>query len=579
MRLKLVKISNYRNLDGVEITFSPKLNFLIGENNLGKSNFLNLLNTLFTKRGFSYDDFSDPDEAIEIEFTLILEDVELGVFEDLFNPENENQIDILAVQETPEGSLEFWHQETSTKISVTSVRAINYIHYDSLRNPSSELNFDRNRGVGKFLNFLIQRSLEDEEEADLDFVDKDRLNGLISSVNDVLQKLKSFRDFSINATLEEEANNLLSRLILLTDGEGRELNQSGYGVQFLSTVSLAILGRLLTLSDVRWRNVIFENEETGENYISLLLGLDEPEIHQHPYMQRSLIKYLSQIISNNEADFLKVIKHVFDVDGFVGQCIVVSHSPNVLLNDFTEIVRFYKCNNRISVKSGTNIVLDEQKRAHLLKNFPFVKEAFFSRCVIIVEGDSEIAALPLFAGKMDISDLDDLGISIIQAGGIKSVLPLMKLLENFGINSVGVIDSDDATEIPANTFDIFVTTERDFEAELVTTLLDNNKETLLIKILEDYDTLGQNRFLKSKILNECKQKYSITPSNFSTGQTLANISLTDTNNRKVWYLTWFIINKGILLGRTVGELLGKDDIPMIYQNAIKKAIELTQNNS
>ena len=46
MRIACVKVANYRNIDGIEVVFNPECNYIIGENNLGKSNFLSLLVTV-----------------------------------------------------------------------------------------------------------------------------------------------------------------------------------------------------------------------------------------------------------------------------------------------------------------------------------------------------------------------------------------------------------------------------------------------------------------------------------------------------------------------------------------------------
>ena len=59
MRIKDISVENYRNLNYATITFDESCNFIVGENNLGKSNILNLLNIIFTRRGFVYDDFND----------------------------------------------------------------------------------------------------------------------------------------------------------------------------------------------------------------------------------------------------------------------------------------------------------------------------------------------------------------------------------------------------------------------------------------------------------------------------------------------------------------------------------------
>ena len=42
MRISRVKVHNYRNIGGIEILLNPECNYIIGENNLGKSNFSRL---------------------------------------------------------------------------------------------------------------------------------------------------------------------------------------------------------------------------------------------------------------------------------------------------------------------------------------------------------------------------------------------------------------------------------------------------------------------------------------------------------------------------------------------------------
>jgi len=57
MKILKLKINNFRNLNDIEINFHPDITFLVGENNLGKSNLLDLLDIIFNKRHFSEDDF------------------------------------------------------------------------------------------------------------------------------------------------------------------------------------------------------------------------------------------------------------------------------------------------------------------------------------------------------------------------------------------------------------------------------------------------------------------------------------------------------------------------------------------
>ena len=47
---EILEITNYRNLTGKRIKFNETLNFLIGENNIGKTNMLELINLFSISR-------------------------------------------------------------------------------------------------------------------------------------------------------------------------------------------------------------------------------------------------------------------------------------------------------------------------------------------------------------------------------------------------------------------------------------------------------------------------------------------------------------------------------------------------
>ena len=104
----------------------------------------------------------------------------------------------------------------------------------------------------------------------------------------------------------------------------------------------------------------------------------------------------------------------------------------------------------------------------------------------------------MFAKKCDI-DLDDCGICVIQAGG-DSVLQLIQLAEKFGIPCIGIRDSD-GDNTPTSIPNLWKTTERDFEAELMK-LIDIGREEVLCDILCEYDSEKQERILNAQALNK-----------------------------------------------------------------------------
>jgi putative ATP-dependent endonuclease of OLD family len=570
MKINTVEINNYRNLDGLKISFSDECNFIVGESNLGKSNFLSLLNIMFSHRSFDRNDFSNDKKPIEIKIQLQLADVEIGHFKDLFTIADYSIINIICKQLDPDDNIEFFHEETNTYLQASLVRCINYVHYNSLRNPLTEINFDRSKGVGRFLNNLVSQYLKDNKVIDKDFIDPNKIAELVKSINQKLSKVKSFKDFDISAMPDDDPESLICKLLILKDGKGGSLAQSGYGVQFLILVTLSILEKLQSIMELRKDKGIFEDANTHEKSISLVLGFDEPEIHLHPYMQRSLIKYICSVMNNNNSDFKQLIKELFEIDNFIGQIIIVTQSPNIILDDYQQIIRFYSLNNTIHVISGNMLTLDPQSHNHLYLNFPFIKEAFFSRCIIFVEGVSEYSCLPILAKKFTPPiDFDDLGICVIQARG-NAVAQLITLASFFGIQSVGITDKDNSITKPTLP-NLFQTTLRDFEEELISSV----NETTLRKIVQQYDGEGLNAIIQFSALNKYAfERYAAVPKRYSTNLKLADIPATEKINLNAFYLTWFSHNKSYPLGKAIGDNLTETEIPKIYHNLINEAIKL-----
>jgi len=167
--------------------------------------------------------------------------VEIGHFEDLFDIEDSSIINIRCTQLSPDDNLEFHHTETSTYILPSLIRNINFVYYDSIRNPISEISFEKGRGAGKFLVNLVKRYLQTKEQTSSDFIDESKLDELLGDINSKLKKIKGFEEYNINATIDDELERLLPNMITLKDSQGKLLNKTGYGIQFLILVTLMII--------------------------------------------------------------------------------------------------------------------------------------------------------------------------------------------------------------------------------------------------------------------------------------------------------------------------------------------------
>jgi putative ATP-dependent endonuclease of OLD family len=577
VKITRLEVHNFRNLDGAIVLLDNDCSFIVGENNLGKSNLLHLLDTIFSRRSFAEEDFQDATKPIEVMLRLKLAEIEIGHFQDLFDIDDYTGINVVCRQVNVDENIEFSHLETKTSIQPSAIRCANYIHYDSLRNPVAEIRFDKDRGVGRFLKNLISQYLKTGGVTDKDFLESEKVDALVEAVNDKLLKIKSFKDFGISAVADEDLESLLPKVLILRDGTGGTLAKAGYGVQFLILVTLSILERIQSIMRQRKDRGIFEDGKTGEKALSLVLGFDEPEIHLHPYIQRALMKFLCAVINNKNEDFGLLIKELFSIDRLIGQIIIVTQSPNIISNEYRQIVRFYLDNNSLKIVSGTQLTLNPQLQKHLYLNLPFIKEAFFSRCAVFVEGDSEYASLPLFAQKHPTPvDLDDLGICVIQAHG-NAVPHLIELASLFGIPSVGLTDKDTGTIVPSIP-NHYQTNLRDFEEELVSHILGANGEATLRRIVTEYDSRGPNREIQAQVLNRwALRTYSVVPKEYTNSLKLADIANTDLINLKAYYLTWFAINKSYPLGKLIGETLSQTEIPTPYRDIVTEALKLVQN--
>ena len=522
---EIVEINNYRNLTGKTITFNDTLNFLIGENNIGKTNILELINICFAIGKFAETDFMDITLPIKIKFKVKYSNEEIGYFEDNFDVDDSNSITLVAMQDSVDERINYYHDTPNqTKISMATIRTMNILYYYAQRMPSKEVDFRKTSGSGKVLNYLIQHSLEQSEIQEKDILKKTKLKNIVKNVNIQIKKINTITGDSVSAYVETEVDKLVCRLLGLGDENGRELSSLGEGVQYAFNILLQIIEIIYNVKATRKPEDFEERliNRDGKKLFPLFLVLDEPEVHQHPYRQRSLIRKIKALIENNNQEFLNLLKDLFDIDGLTGQIFIATHSPNILLDNYRQFIRLYKStgtDSQLKIVSGMNVVIDDKLYKHMLHNFIYLKEAMFSKCIIFVEGDTENGAIPVFAERMGL-DMDERGIGVIKLDGADSVKRCMALYKSFGIKSIALIDKD-KKESYSSEPDIYFTKANDYEEDV-------------------YDNFKLTDYLKS-----CKELSGVEPYipilrreglNFNPGQFVenpANIEIDDTLQMKI----------------------------------------------
>lgn len=522
---EIVEINNYRNLTGKTITFNDTLNFLIGENNIGKTNILELINICLAIGKFAETNFMDITLPIKIKFKVKYSNEEIGYFEDNFDVDDSNSITLVAVQDSVDERINYYHDTPNqTKIGMATIRTMNILYYYAQRMPSKEVDFRKTSGSGKVLNYLIQHSLEQSEIQEKDILKKTKLKNIVKNVNIQIKKINTITGDSVSAYVETEVDKLVCRLLGLGDENGRELSSLGEGVQYAFNILLQIIEIIYNVKVTRKPEDFEERliNRDGKKLFPLFLVLDEPEVHQHPYRQRSLIRKIKALIENNNQEFLNLLKDLFDIDGLTGQIFIATHSPNILLDNYRQFIRLYKStgtDSQLKIVSGMNVVIDDKLYKHMLHNFIYLKEAMFSKCIIFVEGDTENGAIPVFAERMGL-DMDERGIGVIKLDGADSVKRCMALYKSFGIKSIALIDKD-KKESYSSEPDIYFTKANDYEEDV-------------------YDNFKLTDYLKS-----CKELSGVEPYipilrreglNFNPGQFVenpANIEIDDTLQMKI----------------------------------------------
>jgi putative ATP-dependent endonuclease of the OLD family len=156
-----------------------------------------------------------------------------------------------------------------------------------------------------------------------------------------------------------------------------------------------------------------------------LIAVEEPENSLSPHYLGRLIRQLDEFAGNHD-----------------GQAIVATHAPSILRRVPPERVRYLRLNAARETQVAKVTLPAEADEAH-----KFVREAvqafpelYFSRLVVLGEGDSEEIVLPRFLHAHGLG-ADDTAISVVPLGG-RHVNHFWRLLSGLGIPHVTLLDLD-----------------------------------------------------------------------------------------------------------------------------------------
>lgn len=182
---------------------------------------------------------------------------------------------------------------------------------------------------------------------------------------------------------------------------------------------------------------------------SFILAIEEPELYMHPQAQRTVRLVFQEIagagdqvfFSTHSSHFVDVacFDEIIRVEGQIiaigGKKVVTSSTWQLPISSMVddEIARHPQLKNKVTAESM------REYYSHAYN--PHRNEGFFAKRVLLVEGDTEEYALPIYATAMELP-LDMLGVSIVQCGGKGPMDRLYRIFNELGIPCYMLFDYD-----------------------------------------------------------------------------------------------------------------------------------------
>jgi len=216
--------------------------------------------------------------------------------------------------------------------------------------------------------------------------------------------------------------------VSVDDGVRTDMARKGHGLQ-----------RAMILALLRvWAGTIATSSEEPQEIVprkksaSSYWAIEEPELYLHPQAQRRMLGALREIAAAIGEQVIITTHSSFFVDMELYRAICVMERPD---REAGAIV--LQCEDEPFDASEAN----DARRLFNLTYWlnPDRNELFFARKVVLVEGHTEKAALPIVAQRLGV--WDD-AVSVVACEGKHNIRTFMRVLNGFGIKYCVVHDAD-----------------------------------------------------------------------------------------------------------------------------------------
>lgn len=547
MYIKWMHIENYRNLADVTLSFHNDINYFVGENAVGKSNFLDLLEIIMECHGFIESDFTDVNKPIRIDFEISLGELN---YKSMYTAD-EGPTYRLRLEQVVQEVYPRLYRVTDAGIEPMALSMIRHALYVCHRDTSEQELFSIPSSIYVELGQLLQAYVSRLEMPTDDFQ---------REIVSLRKDLDPYCMLNIQHLVE-----------VLSTSSAMERKYSADNVRLIMAVALKILAQIYMKVSSTTTNLesLLVYDAKGHKFLPIFISVDEPELHLSPYLQRAVLNYYRQIATNENEEFLALLRDIFKIDGLLGQLFVVTHSTDALVDDYRHIIRLYRDeNNMVCAACGVTFNFPKEVEKHLIMHFPEAKEALYARCIIIVEGETEYGSFTGFGKKLGV-DFDYFGICLINARGESSISKLQKLFNRFSIPTVALYDRDVEGKYAKAHSNIFYTEEICFEMDFVSYLLAMHKRSIMDAIIKDIIDDARPMVTKD-MARRGYAKLGITKSQI-VQRCLPNISDRKLDDLHIYYFSWFYANKGVIVGRRISQFLDTSMIPPAFIAVIERA--------
>lgn len=435
MLLKKLYIKGFRNFREVSVNFNEH-SLMIGANDVGKTNLIYALRLLLDRSFSDYDyELAESDffayedtHAIVIRAYIdsITEDCVIARLPGKISNDGKLVLQYTATINNGKVEYQFFCGKSDSEEDLKEIDSPFYRKYLNLKYISSRREFWSYINKTKKELLLQAKGSRTEEVVKADDVLYDEIEQKLQEVDAKIPQLSYVKNATSHLNEELDKLSIHNReQQIVFDTASTDVDRVIQNVSVTSKYGdkKMIIGGEGRVNQIYLSLWASQNQHTETSNEVSIICVEEPEAYLHPHQQRELAAYLGRTLQ--------------------GQVILTSHSPYIV-SEFTpnSIIRLYKQNTHdTSVASnGCSEIIAEGIDDFGYRMSVIPAEAFFSDCVILVEGPSEMVFYKTLAKQIGI-ELDRLNISVLSVDGV-SFPTYMKILNAMHIYWISRTDND-----------------------------------------------------------------------------------------------------------------------------------------